>query len=60
MVADVKVDSSVGCSDHEIVDFSILCGRSRAISRIANLDFRRANFHFFRNSLGGIPWIRAL
>jgi len=56
----VKVGGRLGCSDHEMVEFSILCGRSRAISRIKTLDLRRYNFGLFKELLGGIPWARAL
>jgi len=60
LVEDVKVGGRLGCSDHEIVEFRILHGGSRAISRIKTLDFRRADFALFRKLLGGIPWARAL
>ncbi|GAB0202828.1 mitochondrial enolase superfamily member 1 [Grus japonensis] len=56
LVGDVKVGGSLGCRDHEMVEFRILCGRSRAISRIATLDFRRANFGLFKDLLERIPW----
>jgi len=56
----VKVGGRLGCSDHEMVEFRILRGGSRAISRIKILDFRRANFGLFKELLGGIPWVRAL
>jgi len=42
------------------VEFRILCGGSRAISRITTLDYRRANFDLFEDLAGGIPWVRAL
>jgi len=29
-------------------------------SRITTLDFRRVNFGFLKDLLGGIPWVRAL
>ncbi|GAB0209615.1 hypothetical protein GRJ2_003427200 [Grus japonensis] len=60
LVGDVKVGGSLGCNDHEMVEFRILHGRSRAISRITTLDFRRANFGLFKDLLGRIPWVRAL
>jgi len=43
-----------------MVNITILCGGSRAISRIKTLDFRRANFGIFKNLHGGIPWVKAL
>jgi len=43
-----------------MLEFRILCGGSRAISRIKTLDLRRANFGLFKQLLGGFPWVRAL
>jgi len=60
LVEDVKVGGRLGCSDHEMVEFRILRGGSRAISRIKTLDFRRANFGLFKEILGGFPWASAL
>ena len=55
LTGEVKNGGSLGCSDHDVVEFRILCGRSKAISRIATLDFRSANFVLFKDLLGGIP-----
>ena len=54
------VEGSLGCSSHKMVEFKILCGRSKAISRIATLDFTRDKFNFFKDLLGVIPWARVL
>jgi len=43
-----------------MVNFRILRGGSKAISRIKTLDFRRANFGVFKDLAGGIPWVRAI
>jgi len=56
----VKVESSSGCSNHEMVEFKILCRRSKAISRVASLDFTRANYDLFKELLGGILWAKAV
>jgi len=60
LVEDVKVGGRLGCSDHEMMNFRILHGGSRAIRRIQTLDFRRTNYGLFKELLGGIPWLRAL
>jgi len=60
LVEDVKVGGRLGCSNHEMAEFRILRGGSRAISRIKTLDFSRANFGLFKELHGGIPWVRAL
>lgn len=44
----------------ELVELMILHGGSRAICRIATLDFRRASCCFFKSLLGGIPRVRTL
>ena len=59
-VEDVKGGGGLGCSDHEMVEFGILRGGSRAISRIRALDFRRANSGLFKDLLGGKSWVRTL
>ena len=41
LVEEAKVVGSFGCSGHEMVQFGILKGGSRAKSRIPSLDFRR-------------------
>lgn len=60
LVGDLKTGNNFGCNGHEIVEFRILQGRSRARNRIKNLVFSRANFGLFKGPLVGIPWIRAL
>jgi len=60
LVEDVKAGDSLGSSDHEMVNFRILRGGSRAINRIKILDFRRVNFGLFKELLGGILWATAL
>jgi len=55
LVEDVKVGGRLGCSDHKMVEFRILCGESRAKSRIKTLDLSRANFGLFKELLGGSP-----
>lgn len=47
LVEDVMVGGSLRCSDLEVAKLKILCGKSKRISRIATLDFRRANFDLF-------------
>jgi len=60
LVEDVQAGGSLGCSDHEMVEFRILHGVSRAVSRIITLGFRRVNFGLFKDLHGGIPCVRAL
>ena len=59
LVKDVRAGGSLGCTNHEMVELKILCGRSKAKSRIATLDFWRANFDLFQG-LHGVSWARVL
>ncbi|GAB0210150.1 hypothetical protein GRJ2_003480800 [Grus japonensis] len=60
LVGDVKLKGSLGCSDHEMVEFRILRAARRAHSKLTTLDFRRADFGLLRDLLGRIPWDKAL
>jgi len=55
-VDDVCVRSSLGCSNHEMMEFRILRGGNKAKRKITSLDFRRADFGHFRDLLGRILW----
>jgi len=48
LVEDMTAGGRLSCSDHEMVNFRILHGGSRAISRTKTLDSRRANFGLFK------------
>ncbi|PKU28282.1 glycerol kinase [Limosa lapponica baueri] len=60
LVEGTKVGGSLGCSDHQKIEFRIMGSMCKTTSRIETLDFRRANFDLFKNLLGEIPWVRAL
>jgi len=44
----MKLKGSLGCSDHRMVEFKILRASKRMHSKLATLDFRRADFDLFR------------
>ncbi|GAB0178039.1 nucleoside diphosphate kinase 6 [Grus japonensis] len=52
LVENVKLKGSLGCSDHEMMEFKILRAARRAHSKLTALDFRRADFGLFRDVLG--------
>uniref|UniRef100_A0A6G1R4T7 Uncharacterized protein n=1 Tax=Hypotaenidia okinawae TaxID=2861861 RepID=A0A6G1R4T7_9GRUI len=63
LVGDVKVGGSLGyndASDDEMVEFRVLQGRSKAVSRITTLDLRRENFGLFKDKPGRIPQVRTI
>ncbi|GAB0176047.1 nucleoside diphosphate kinase 6 [Grus japonensis] len=51
LVGNVKLKGSLGCSDHEMVEFKILRAARRAHSKLTTLDFRKADFGLFRDLL---------
>lgn len=46
-----KMDDSLGCGDHEMVEFRIPCEGVKAISWTRTWDFLRANFGLFKDYL---------
>ncbi|KAK4832987.1 hypothetical protein QYF61_027011 [Mycteria americana] len=52
LVGNVKLKGSLGCSDHERVEFKILRALRRVHSKLTTLGFRRADFGLFRDLLG--------
>ncbi|GAB0175827.1 triadin [Grus japonensis] len=60
LVGDVKLKGSLGCSDHEMVEFKILRAARRVHTKFTALDFRRADFGLFRDLLGRVPWDKVL
>ncbi|KAJ7418265.1 hypothetical protein WISP_59859 [Willisornis vidua] len=60
IIGDMKFGVSLGCSGHEMAEFRILCGGTRAIIRTAALEFKRAISDLFKDLLGGILFVRTL
>ncbi|GAB0190982.1 hypothetical protein GRJ2_001563500 [Grus japonensis] len=52
LVGNVKLKGSLGCSDHEMVEFKILKPVRRVHSKLITLGFRKADFGLFRDLLG--------
>lgn len=52
----MNVKGSHGCSNHEMVEFRLLRGGSKAKSKITSLDFRRADYGFSKDLLGRVLW----
>ncbi|RMC04392.1 hypothetical protein DUI87_19213 [Hirundo rustica rustica] len=60
LVENVKLKGSLGCPDHEMMEFEILGAARRAHSNLTALGFRRADFGQFKDLLGRVPWDRTL
>lgn len=50
MIGDIRYGGCLGCSDHAIVEFTIssLSNMRQTKSKIKMLNFRKDNYHFFR------------
>jgi len=46
--SDIKIGSSLGYSDHALVEFTVLRDTGQARSIIRTLNFRKANFQLFK------------
>ena len=55
LVGSVKLKGSLGCSDHEMVEFKILRAARRAHSQLVALDCRREALGLFRDPTQTIP-----
>ena len=60
LVENVKLQGSLGCSDHEMVEFKILKAARRAHRKLTTLDFKRADFGPFRDLVSRVPCDKAL
>ncbi|XP_065440587.1 mitoferrin-1 isoform X1 [Chrysemys picta bellii] len=56
LVENLKVEGSLGESDHEIIEFAILRKGRRENSKIETMDFRKADFGKLRELIGKVPW----
>ncbi|PKU36537.1 glycerol kinase [Limosa lapponica baueri] len=60
LVGKVKFKGSLSCSDHEMAEFKILRAARRVCSKLATLDFMRADFDLLRDLLGRVTWEKVL
>lgn len=56
LVRNVKLKDSLGCSDHEMLEFNILGAGRRAYGRLTTPDLSRVDFGLTRDFLGRVPW----
>jgi len=60
LVGDVVVGGCLGCSDHEMIEFSIFGETKKGVNKTTTMDFRRADFGWFRTLVERVPWERVL
>ncbi|PKU31956.1 glycerol kinase [Limosa lapponica baueri] len=60
LVGNVKHKDSLGRSDHEMIEFTILRAVKRVCSKFTTLDFRRADFGLLWDLIGRVTWEKVL
>jgi len=56
IIGDIKIGGSLGCSDHALVEFTVLRDMGKARSIVRTLNFRKANFWLFKELVSRTPW----
>jgi len=56
IIKQFKIEGDLACSNFALVEFVISRNMGLAKSRVKTMKFKRANFHLFKEVLGGIPW----
>ncbi|GAB0190824.1 ras GTPase-activating protein 1-like [Grus japonensis] len=56
LMKDIKIGGSLGCSDHALVEFTVLREMDQATSKVRTLNFRKANFQLFKELVNRTSW----
>jgi len=56
LIGDVKIEGSLDCSDHTLVEFTLLSDMGKARSTLRALNFRKAKFQLFKELVSRMPW----
>jgi len=55
VIGGVKTEGSLGCSDHALVEFTVLRDMGKVRSIVRTLNFRKANFQLFKELVSRTP-----
>ncbi|PKU39070.1 nedd4-binding protein 2-like 2 [Limosa lapponica baueri] len=56
LIRDVKIGGSLSCSDHALVEFTVLRHTCQSRSMVRTLNFRKANLQLFKELVNRSPW----
>ena len=56
LIADIRIGSCLGCSDHAMIEFTPRRNMRQIKSKIWKINFRKAKFQLFRKLVNKIPW----
>ncbi|PKU45285.1 hypothetical protein llap_4421 [Limosa lapponica baueri] len=48
LISDIKIGGSLGCSDHALVEFTVLWDMGQEKSKVRILNFKKASFQMFK------------
>lgn len=60
LVGVVMLGDCLDCSDQELVDFRVCGVMRKKFSRVATLNFKRANLKLLKELLSSVPWCRII
>jgi len=55
LIGDIKTGGNLGCSDHTLVQFTVLRGMGKAKNIVRTPHFRKANFQIFKELVSRTP-----
>jgi len=56
LIKDVKIEGSLGCSDHALVEFMVLRDKGQVKSKDKTPNFRKANFQLLKQLVSLTSW----
>jgi len=55
LIGNVKTGGTLGCSDHALVEFTVLRNMGRAKRKVRTLNFRKVKFQLFKELVNRTP-----
>jgi len=55
LISDIRTGGSLGCSDHALVEVTVLGDMGKARSIVRTLNFGKANFQLFKDLVSRTP-----
>jgi len=56
LIGGIKTGASLGCSDHALVEFTVLRCEGKVRSTVRTLNFRKVKFQLFKELVSRGPW----
>lgn len=54
-IRNIRIGNSLGCSDHAVVELTVLRDMGQLKSNVRTLNFRKVNFQLFKELVSRIP-----